>query len=104
MEGDPLKSKYVKHYYQKHVKQQEGVDKEEKTMKHHYSENQRGLQRAFIQTKKREQQKPESQNKERNHSERRLLRESQPHNGSRGGVGALLPDSIVLHASPAIPS
>ena len=36
-------------YYHKHAKQQEGVDKEEKTMKHHYSKSQRGLQRAFIQ-------------------------------------------------------
>ncbi|KAH0858884.1 hypothetical protein HID58_087145, partial [Brassica napus] len=32
----------------KHAKQHEGVDKEEKTMKHHYLKSQRGLQRAFI--------------------------------------------------------
>ena len=39
-------------YYLKHAKQQEGVDKEEKTMKHHYWKSQRGLQRAFFLKKK----------------------------------------------------
>ncbi|KAH0862619.1 hypothetical protein HID58_079830 [Brassica napus] len=35
-------------YYQKHAKQQEGVDKEEKTMNHHYSKNQRGYKEPLF--------------------------------------------------------
>ena len=65
-------------------------------MKIHYSKNQKGLQRAIIQTKK-SQQKPElqKQKKVKNHSKERLLRESRPHNGLWGSSLGKTPELLV---------
>ena len=47
--------------------------------------NQMGLQRAIIRTMKFDKSQSFTKKTKKNHSERTLLRESQPHNGSRGG-------------------
>ncbi|KAL0649823.1 hypothetical protein Bca4012_092514 [Brassica carinata] len=63
-------------------------------MKSQLFQKPKGLQRPIIQSNK-IQQKPEFQKQQKIHSERRILRESRPHNGSRGGIPGETPRLLV---------
>ena len=68
-------------YYQKDAKQQEGADKGEKLSSIIIHKINGGYKETLF---KKATKTRVSKNKERNHSERRFLRESRPYNGSQG--------------------
>ena len=94
-------------YYQEHAKEQGGVDKEEKTMKHHYSKSQRSLQRAFIQKSNKNQSLKTEKGiiqKEGSYENRDPTTDGWSLRIGTNDADTLLLDSNVPHASPAIPS